>query len=342
MLVPISWLKDYVDIDIPVEILAERLTLAGLEVGEIRYIGVPQVKAAEHATHVNWGEVRWPDSDHLVWDREKILLGAIREVKAHPNADRLVLAMVDYGDDDLEQCVTGAPNLFDYKDKGPLDTPLWSPFAKEGAEVWDGHSDEPKRMILKEKALRGIPNRSMVCSEKELGISDEHEGILLLDHDDNYVPGTPFQDILGDVLLDIELTPNLARCFSMIGVAREVAALLGKEMRYPSYDFVAEGLPIDGQAFINIENADLNPRFTLALLRDTTVQESPRLVAAPAPAGRPAPHQQHRRCHQLHHVRAGSATARLRLRQAGGPRWRGSADHHHPAGETWGEAGNAG
>ena len=313
MLVPVSWLKDYVEIDIPVEILAERLTLAGLEVGEIRYIGVPQVKGADQGSDADWGDVRWPESDHLVWDREKILLGAIREVKAHPNADRLVLAMVDYGGDDLEQCVTGAPNLFDYKDTGPLDIPLWTPFAKEGAEVWDGHSDTPKRMILKEKALRGIPNRSMVCSEKELGISEEHEGILLLDHNDSYVPGTPFQDILGDIILDIELTPNLARCFSMVGVAREVAALLGNEMHYPSYDFVAEGPPIDGQAFINIENADLNPRFTLTLLRDTEVQESPGWLQHRLKLVGQRPINNIRRCHQLHHVRAGAAAARLRL-----------------------------
>ncbi|MBZ0301992.1 MAG: phenylalanine--tRNA ligase subunit beta, partial [Anaerolineae bacterium] len=266
MLAPVSWLKDYVDIDVPAELLAERLTLAGLEVNGIHYLGVPQQKVEG---------VRQPPSDHLVWDREKILLGAIREVKAHPNADRLVLALVDYGAGELEQCVTGAPNLFDYKDQGPIDPPLWTPFAKEGAEVWDGHSDTPKRMILKEKALRGIPNRSMVCSEKELGISDEHEGILLLDPDPRYVPGTPFQDILGDVIFDIDLTPNLARCFSIVGVAREVAALLGKEMRYPSYQVVMEGPSIRGGPTIKIENPELNPRFTLALLMNTRVRPSP-------------------------------------------------------------------
>ena len=158
MEVPISWLREYVDINISVELLAERLTLAGLEVGAITYIGVPQ-------GHVEG--VRWPTSDHLVWDRDKIVLGAIREVKPHPNADRLVIAMVDYGGTELEQTVTGAPNLFEYKGTGPLKTPLWTPFAKEGAEVWDGHSEEPKRMILKEKALRGIPNRCQMgrCSK---------------------------------------------------------------------------------------------------------------------------------------------------------------------------------
>ena len=266
MLVPLSWLRDFVDIDIPVELLAERLTLAGLEVGTLRYIGVPQ--------QVVEG-VRWPTSDHLVWDREKIVLGAIREVKPHPDADRLVLALVDYGGPELEQCVTGAPNLFEFKGQGPLEPPLWTAFAAEGAEVWDGHSDEPKRMILKGRKLRGIYNKSMVCSEKELGISDEHEGVIIMREDPGLPPGTPLQDVMGDVVMDIDLTPNLARCFSMLGVAREVAALLDKPMCYPSTDVVASGTPIDGAAFIDIRVPELNPRFTLTLLRDTTVQPSP-------------------------------------------------------------------
>jgi phenylalanyl-tRNA synthetase beta chain len=266
MQVPLSWLRDYVDIDIPVEALAERLTLAGLEVGAITYLGIPQ-------GHVPG--IRWPKSDHLVWDRDKIVLGAIREVKPHPDADRLVIAMVDYGGTELEATVTGAPNLFEYRGKGPLDRPLWSPFAKEGAEVWDGHSDEPKRMILKEKKLRGIPNRCMVCSEKELGLADSHEGILLLEHSAAYVPGTPLQDVLGDVVLTVELTPNLARCFSILGVAREVAALLDKPLRLPSFEVLMEGAGIAGEVAIDIREADLNPRFTLTLLRGVTIRPSP-------------------------------------------------------------------
>lgn len=266
MLVPISWIKDYVEIDIPVELLAERLTVAGLEVAHINYIGIPQQQVEG---------VQMPTSDHLVWNREKLLLGRIVEVKAHPDAHSLVLAMVDYGADELEQCVTGAPNLFDYKDQGEISPSIWTAFAMEGATVWDGHSDEPKQMTLKGKKLRGVYNKSMVCSEKELGISDEHEGIIVMDHDDRYVAGTPIVDVLGDVVLDIEFTPNLARCFSMIGVAREVAALLGKEMTYPSYDFLAEGESIEGQVHIDIREPELNPRFTVTLLKNTEIKPSP-------------------------------------------------------------------
>lgn len=280
MLVPISWLKEYVDIDIPAELLAERLTLAGLEVTELQYIGVEQTMQAH--LHVAFQkEVRYPPSSHLVWDREKIVLGAIKEIRPHPDADRLVLAMVDYGGSELEQCVTGAPNLFEYKGKGPLEAPLWTAFAAEGAEVWDGHSDEPKRMILKGRALRGIHNKSMVCSEKELGFSDEHEGVILI-HDaptapdgNPYPPGTPLQDVMGDIVMDIDLTPNLARCFSILGVAREVAALLDKDIRYPSYDYVAEGAPIEGTVALEIREPKLNSRFTFTLLRDAEIRPSP-------------------------------------------------------------------
>jgi phenylalanyl-tRNA synthetase beta chain len=267
MKVPISWLKDYVDITVPAEVVAEKLSLAGLEVGHIEYIGIPQTPVEG---------IQMPQSDHLVWDRARILWGAIREVKPHPDADRLVLAMVDYGGAELEQCVTGAPNLFEYKGLGALPQPLYTAFAAEGAEVWDGHSDEPRRMILKEKKLRGVPNRSMVCSAKELGIDPEdHEGILLFHSDRGHKPGTPLQDVLGDAILDIDLTPNMARNFSIYGIAREVAALLDKPLRAPSFDVIAEGAPIEGQVRIEIRQPDLNPRFTAALLRDVEIKPAP-------------------------------------------------------------------
>jgi phenylalanyl-tRNA synthetase beta chain len=267
MRVPISWLKEYVDITIPVEELAHRLTLAGLEVSNIEYLGIPagDVSGSHLAVPISTG--------HLVWDREKIAVGHILEVKAHPNADRLVLAMVDSGIGEVETVVTGAPNLFPYKDQGPIDPPLVSPYAREGAEVIDGHKDDGSRFIIKERELRGIPNRSMVCSEKELGISDEHEGIMLIESD--APPGTPLQDVLGDVILDIDLTPNLARCFSMVGVAREVAALAGQKLHMPPTDVVMEGASIEGQARIDIRVPEYNPRFAVSLIKGVEIRPSP-------------------------------------------------------------------
>ena len=265
MRVPLSWLKEYVAITISAEVLAERLTLAGLEVGTIEYIGVPRGEVP--------AGINVPPSDHLVWT-DKIVLGAIREVKPHPNADKLVLAMVDYGAAQIEQVVTGAPNLYPYRDQGLIDPPLFTALALEGAEVFDGHAETPTRMILKEKALRGIPNRAMVCSAKELGLNDEHDGIILIE-DPGLPPGTPFVDVLGDVIFDIELTPNVARAYSILGVAREVAALTGVPLREPSYSVTATGTPIAGQVSVEIRDATLNPRFTLSLIRDITLMPSP-------------------------------------------------------------------
>jgi phenylalanyl-tRNA synthetase beta chain len=115
----------------------------------------------------------------------------------------------------------------------------------------------------------------MVCSEKELGLADDHDGIILMHSDLGHAPGTPLQDVLGDVILEIEYTPNLARAMSMIGVAREVAALLDKPLHQPSYDVTMTGAPIDGQVRIEIRESALNPRFTAVLLKGVTIQPSP-------------------------------------------------------------------
>lgn len=258
MLIPISWLKDYVDITMPVQELADILTIAGLEVENIDYIGIPGGS----------------DKNRLVWDRDLIMVGHILKVEQHPNADRLVLATVAYGGDETEITVTGAPNLFQYLGKGDISRlNLYSPFAMEGAYLYDGHKEGQVKAKLKGRPLRGIHNRCMLCSEKELGISDEHEGILIMSGD--YTPGTPLQDVLGDAVLSIDIIPNIARCASIVGVAREVAALTGQEMRYPSYDVVMEGPSSEGKVVITTENPDLNPRFTAFIISGVEQKPSP-------------------------------------------------------------------
>ena len=246
MKVPISWLREYVDITISLDELAERLTLAGLEVGAVELIG-------------DW------------WDREKIVVGEVVDVRAHPNADRLVLVDVAYGSTEVEQCVTGAPNLFPYKGAGPVS--LKVAFAMEGAELYDGHKEGFVKTRLKRTKIRGVPSRSMVCSEKELGISEEHEGIMFLPEDAPV--GMPLVDYLGDTVLDLDLTPNLARCFSMIGVAREVAALTGEPMRYPSTDWQTDGPPASELARIEIEDPDLCNRYIGTIIREVEIGPSP-------------------------------------------------------------------
>ncbi|MFZ0548269.1 MAG: phenylalanine--tRNA ligase subunit beta [Candidatus Promineifilaceae bacterium] len=258
MKVPISWLKEYVDVVLPVEELAERLTIAGLEVANIEYIGIPGGN----------------DLNRLVWDREKLVLGRILDVNPHPDADRLVLAMVDYGGDEPEVVVTGAPNLFPYLGQDNLaDQNLYSPFAFEGAVLYDGHKEGQVKMTLKGRSLRGIYNHCMLCSEKELGISAEHEGILIMEGD--YTAGTPLQDLLGDAVLDIEVIPNIARCASIVGVAREVAALTGQTLREPDYTVEMDGSPVEGQIKLTTDRPDLNPRFVAMVIEGVEQKPSP-------------------------------------------------------------------
>jgi phenylalanyl-tRNA synthetase beta chain len=230
----------------PLEELTERLTLAGLEVAAIDRIG-------------DW------------WDREKIVVGEVQEIRPHPNADRLVLADVDYGGDELEQCVTGAPNLFPYKGVGRVS--LKVAFAMEGSELYDGHKEDFVKTRLKRTKIRGIPSRAMVCSEKELGISSEHEGIMFLP--DDAPVGVPLADYLGDTVLDLDLTPNLARCLSMTGVAREVAALTGVTLRYPSTDWQTDGPPAADLAGVEIEDPDLCARYIATIIQDVEIGPAP-------------------------------------------------------------------
>jgi len=206
------------------------------------------------------------------WDRERIVVGEVVAVHPHPNADRLVLVDVNYGGDEPERCVTGAPNLFPYKDLGPVS--LKVAFAMEGAELYDGHKEGFVKTRLKRTKIRGVPSRAMVCSEKELGISEEHEGIMFLP--DDAPVGCPLADYLGDVVLDLDLTPNLARCFSMIGVAREVAALTGATLRYPSTAWQTDGPPASELARIEIEDPDLCPRYVATLIQGVDTGPAPR------------------------------------------------------------------
>lgn len=256
MRVPLSWLKEYVNITLSVAELAEKLTVAGLEVEHIEYIGLPG------------GD----DPDRLVWDRQKLVVGQILQVEQHPDADRLVLATVAYGADQPEVVVTGAPNLFEFVGRGPVGG-LYAPFALEGAVVYDGHQPGRVKMTLKGRKLRGIYNRCMVCSEKELGLSEEHEGIMLLEG--NYLPGTPLQEVLGDVVLEISILPNMARCASVLGVARELAALTGQKVRPPSLELSQSGPNIDGKVVISTTRPDINPRFTAMLIEGVEQKPSP-------------------------------------------------------------------
>lgn len=255
MRVPLSWLKDYVDIPIPISQLAERLTLAGLEVETVTYIGLPGAE--------------------LPWDPDKIVVGELRAVHPHPNADRLVLAEVEYGGPAPEVVVTGAPSLLARRGQTDLHTKV--AFALEGAHLYDGHAPGFQVMKLKATKIRGVPSRAMVCSEKELGLSDEHEDIIYLP--DDAPVGVPLAEYLGDAVLEFDIKGPFAHLYSVFGIAREVAALLDLPLRTDPRR-VVESHPVSitpDPDFIVLEIADpdLCPRYSAAFIGGVRVGPSP-------------------------------------------------------------------
>jgi phenylalanyl-tRNA synthetase beta chain len=261
MRVPISWLEDFVDIELSPEQLAELLTNAGLEVSTIERLGIAEAE--------------------LEWERDKVVLAQIISVEQHPNADRLVLAQVEYGTRGsraiAKRVVTGAPNLFEYLGVGDLrQRRLFSPMLLEGGSYLDPYKDGRKTR-LSGKELRGIFNDAMLCSPIELGLGEDHDGILILEDsaDQTYVAGTPLVDLLGDAVLDIDIIPNIARCASILGVAREVAALTGTTWREPDWSVTMEGAPIAGRVEVEAHDPELNPRFVALLIEGVEQRPSP-------------------------------------------------------------------
>jgi phenylalanyl-tRNA synthetase beta chain len=263
MKLPLSWIKEYIDIDISPEELAHRMTLAGLEVEEMHYVGFPLPEGNQR---------RETKISGFAWGRDEIVVGAIHEVMPHPDADRLVLCKLDDGEQ-VHTVLTGAPNLFEYKGKGPLDEPLMVAYAREGATIINAYEPGNNPTILKRKKIRGVESYSMACSERELDISDEHEGIIILD--DDAPVGMPLVDYLGDIVFDIAITPNIARDANVIGVAREIAAITGSTLRFPDLDIPTDGPPIEGRVKIEITDPNLNPRFVFGLIENVTIQPSP-------------------------------------------------------------------
>ncbi len=272
MKVPLSWLRDFVDITLTAEELAYKLTFAGLEVEELEYVGLGPADGviAGLSPHL---KSSGPAAQGLGWNPDKIVVAQILEVMPHPNADRLTLLRLDDGGGAEQTVLTGAPNLFPFKGQGPLPKPLKVAYAREGSVLYDGHKPGRELMTLKRAKIRGVESYSMVCSEKELGISDEHEGIILLD--DDAPVGVPLADYMGDVVLTVKINPNMARNASVLGLAREVAALTGQPLRHPDYSVQAAGPSLAGRLRLEIKTPELNPRFTAALIEGVTLGPSP-------------------------------------------------------------------
>jgi len=231
MKLPLSWLREYVDVGASAEEIAERLTFSGTEVEGIEHVGA---------------------------GCEDVIVGEVRAWEKHPKADRLRLCRVFDGNDELP-VVCGADN-FETGDKVAL--------APVGATL-------PGGMKIKEAKLRGEVSQGMLCAEDELGLSVDHTGIMVLSPD--AVAGTPLLDVLGGIetVLELEVTWNRPDCLSVIGMAREVAALYGVELKLPESVLEEKGKPVEEWTRVEVEDAVDCPRYTARVLTDAELKPSP-------------------------------------------------------------------
>jgi phenylalanyl-tRNA synthetase beta chain len=231
MLVSLRWLRDYVDIRIPLGELVERLTMAGLEVEEIKETG--------------------PAFNNVV-------VAKLLSVKPHPETDKYFFCEVAAGES-IYPVVCGARNI------KPGDV---VPLAKIGATLPGGYT-------IKSSKIRGAVSEGMLCSEQELGIGDEASGIMILPVD--LTIGSDLAEALNlkDMVLDIGITPNRSDCLSIIGIAREIAAITGSMLKYPDTAVSENEQDIESVTSVDILDPDLCPRYSARIIRDVTIRPSP-------------------------------------------------------------------
>lgn len=231
MRVSFKWLKAYVDMDAAPEEVAERLTMAGLEVEGV--------------------EDRYP---HL----KMVLPVRIISVNRHPKTDRLKLCRCTDGKREY-RIVCGAPNV-----QEGITVPLILP----GVVL-------PNGMEIMEAIIRDEKSEGMLASQKELNLGDDASGLWILPNDISL--GIPLDEALGieDTILDVSITPNRGDCLSVIGIAREVAAIYGKQVKYPAMTLPEEGPPVTNVARVDIEDPEKCPRYTARVLFDVTIGPSP-------------------------------------------------------------------
>ena len=242
------WLQRYVHVDEGPEVLAERLTMAGLEVDGIEPAGT---------------------------DLDGVVVGEVLDVREHPNADRLQLCDVDLGEPEPVQIACGAPNVAAGQKV---------PVAKVGTTLHLPDRNDPGArtpVTIEARAIRGEDSHGMICSEDELGLSEDHSGIMVLDGAPE--AGRPLAEYLrdrnvepDDAIIDVDLTPNRPDAASHVGVARDVAALTGSELCRPAVDVPDEpGGEAAGEVSVRIDDPDGCPRYVAMVVRDVSVRESP-------------------------------------------------------------------
>ncbi|MCL4244923.1 MAG: phenylalanine--tRNA ligase subunit beta, partial [Candidatus Dadabacteria bacterium] len=237
MIISLNWLKEYVDFSVSPEELADRLTMSGLEVESIEYTG----KALEN-----------------------VVVAEILDMGKHPDADKLSLCRVTDGENEYP-IVCGASNM-KTGDKVAL--------AKTGTVLPPGPKF-PEGITIKKAKIRGQVSEGMLCAENELGLGTESDGIMILPP--GAVPGTRLIDEIGinDVLLEIGITPNRPDCLSVVGAAREVAAILSGTAGYPETPVKESGAPVGDYVSVEIQSPEKCPRYTCRVISGVKIGPSP-------------------------------------------------------------------
>lgn len=234
MKIPLSWIKEYIDISLPPEEIAKILTMAGLEVDGIETIA-PSFQG--------------------------VIVGQVSHAEKHPNADKLSLAKVTDGKEEY-QVVCGAPNCR---------AGMRVAFAPIGAVIQE---DDGSTFKIKHTKIRGVESFGMMCSGKELRISEESDQILDLPHD---LPlGASLASFYSDVIFEISLTPNLNHCSSVIGVVRELSAATRVPVKYPTaYVKEDESTRIVDNIKVKVADDTFCPRYACRVIRNVKVAPSP-------------------------------------------------------------------
>ncbi|MCE5316836.1 MAG: phenylalanine--tRNA ligase subunit beta [Parachlamydia sp.] len=233
MKIPLSWLKEYLDINLPAAQISKMLTAAGIEVEGL-------------------------ESTSLGFD--KVVVGRVVAVEKHPNADKLCVAQVSDGTGTF-QVVCGAPNC-----RAGMKTA----FAVVGATLTD---EKGQKFAVKKAKLRGVESSGMLCSEKELGVGQESDGIM--EFADQIQEGADVASIYSDTIFDISLTPNLGHCSSVLGIARELSTITGLPLVPPKIKCEESGEKITSQVNVTVQDGKGCPRYASRLVRDVAVGPSP-------------------------------------------------------------------
>jgi phenylalanyl-tRNA synthetase beta chain len=188
-----------------------------------------------------------------------VVVGEVLGIEPHPDADKLRLCTVNYGAEETMQVVCGAPNV---EAGGKY------PFAPVGTTL-------PCGITLKKAKIRGVQSMGMLCAKDELGLGEDHSGLLVLDA--ALEPGTPFVKVWGEpeTVIELEITPNRPDCLSMIGVAREMAVLYGSELNIPAIEISESADDVNTEISVRIDDAEKCPRYTARVLKDATIGPAP-------------------------------------------------------------------